>query len=73
VIHCAERGCHCPSGVCVVQARPERWAVVWWAPERHEAHFGDRALAEAYASAHHGEVVSLVALRPMPGRRRAPG
>ena len=30
--------------------QPSRWAVVWWVEgHRREAHFDDRALAEAYA------------------------
>lgn len=71
MIRCEERACHCPSGVCVVQCRPSRWAVVWWAPERRETGFVDRALAEAYAAAHHGQVVPMVALREWPTARPA--
>ena len=44
-----------------------RWAVVWWVEgHRREAHFDDRALAEAYAAAHHGQVVPLAALVAWP-------
>ena len=71
MIHCPERACGCPSGVCVVQCRPERWLVVWWAPERYEATIPERSRADAYAAARHGEVVPMVALRPIPGRRQA--
>ncbi len=47
--------------------QPSRWAVVWWVDGRQrEAHFDDRALADAYAAAHHGQVVPLAALVPWP-------
>ncbi len=49
--------------------QPSRWAVVWWVEGRErEAHFDDRALADAYAAAHHGQVVPLAALVPWPSR-----
>lgn len=50
---------------------PSRWHVVWWAEGiRHERYCDDRALAEAYAAAHHGQVVPMAALVPWP---RKPG
>ena len=48
----------------------DRWCVVWWTDgARHEAYFADHALADAYAAAHHGIVVPMVALAPWPVRR----
>lgn len=45
----------------------DRWAVVWWVEGvRHERYCDDRALADAYAAAHHGLVVPLAALVPWP-------
>ncbi len=46
--------------------QPERWVVVWFSPERREALFQDRALAEAYAAAHRGVVVPMAALGTWP-------
>lgn len=49
--------------------QPTRWAVVWLCDgHSREAYFSDRALAEAYAAAHHGQVVPLAALAPWPVR-----
>jgi hypothetical protein len=51
----------------VTDLQASRWAVVWWVEgHRHEANFDDRALADAYAVAHHGQVVPLAALVPWP-------
>ncbi len=48
-------------------AAATRWAVVWWTDgQRQEAYFKDRALAEAYAAAHHGFVVPMANLAPWP-------
>jgi hypothetical protein len=53
----------------VTDLQPTRWAVVWWVDaQRRESHFDDRALAEAYAAAHHGLIVPLAALVPWPTR-----
>jgi hypothetical protein len=53
----------------VLQLQATRWAVVWWVDaQRRESHFDDRALAEAYAAAHHGLIVPLAALVPWPTR-----
>lgn len=46
----------------------DRWAVVWWSPERRESYFHEKPLADAYAAAHHGIVVPLLALAPWPGK-----
>lgn len=48
-----------------------RWAVVWWADgvSRQETYFVDRALADAYAAAHHGIVVRLAALDRWPDQQ----
>lgn len=45
---------------------PWRWVVVWGARMEREALFADRALANAYAAAHHGVLVPVVALVPVP-------
>ena len=51
----------------VPQLQASRWAVVWWCEgRRRESHFDDKALAIAYAAAHHGLVVPLAALVPWP-------
>jgi hypothetical protein len=51
----------------VPQLQASRWAVVWWCEvRRRESHFDDKALAVAYAAAHHGLVVPLAALAPWP-------
>ena len=44
----------------------DRWGVVWWAPERHEAYFSDKARAEAYAALKRGVVVPMAALTKWP-------
>ncbi|MEY2686053.1 MAG: hypothetical protein RL375_251 [Pseudomonadota bacterium] len=62
MLACPERACQCPPGICRVQAQPGRWLVRWRSPEPRESYFADRALAEAYAAAHHGELVPLVML-----------
>lgn len=46
----------------------ERWVVVWWSPERREALFSDRALALAYAAAHRGVLVPMIALGEWPAQ-----
>ena len=43
----------------------DRWCVVW-GPDRREAYFRDRALAEAYAAAHRGVLVPMAALVAWP-------
>ena len=49
--------------------QPSRWAVVWWVDGvRHERYCDDRALADAYAASHHGQVVRLAAMDPWPKR-----
>ena len=43
-----------------------RWVVVWGERWEREALFADRALAEAYAAAHHGVLVPVAALVDVP-------
>ena len=43
-----------------------RWIVVWGERMEREALFADRALADAYAAAHHGVVVPMTAAVPWP-------
>lgn len=43
-----------------------RYVVVWGARMEREAYFADRALAEAYAAAHHGVLIRLQALDEWP-------
>lgn len=43
-----------------------RYMVVWGARQEREAFFADRALADAYAAAHHGVVVVLQAVGQVP-------
>lgn len=39
---------------------PQRWVVVWGERFERETYIGDKALAVAYAAAHHGVVVPFV-------------
>lgn len=60
-------GCQARPCICPALPSPTRWVVVWRSPELREAYFADHALADAYAAAHHGEVVPMVNLAPWPG------
>lgn len=58
-----------PVDLAAPQLQASRWAVVWWVEGlRHERYCDDKALAIAYAAAHHGLVVPLAALVPWPDR-----
>ena len=55
----------------MTELQATRWAVVWWVDAlvvRLLLLGRDRALAEAYAAAHHGLIVPLAALAPWPTR-----
>lgn len=58
------------TGVTIQLVSPleaTRWAVVWWVEgARRESHFDDKALAVAYAAAHHGQVVPMANLIAWP-------
>lgn len=43
-----------------------RYCVVWGQRMERESYFSDRALADAYAAAHHGVVVVLAAMSDWP-------